>query len=241
MQGRAGTNVATMPASGHEPPAPAPDAPLHPAEPGSDRVAPQAGPDAGRVKLTGEDAGPAPAAPGPVSQAPTPEPRDVPPAAGAATAAPSTGGPEPTLAAADIEHHGIAVAHQVAIHIARSPLRPHERLSIALEPAELGLVQIRIDLAEPTGPRAVIAADRPETLEMLRSESHQLERSLRDAGLDLGSAGIGFSLRQDGQPQQRHDAPAAQTPGWSAPVSRHAEAGTAGSRIDPSRILDLEV
>jgi flagellar hook-length control protein FliK len=129
---------------------------------------------------------------------------------------------------------------QVAIHVARSLGRGHDRLTVALHPAELGIVQVSVELGDPAGARAQITADRPETLEMLRRDSHQLEQSLRDAGIGLGSGTIGFSLRQDGSPRQDGQVP----PQASGPA--HAlQPELAGSAVPASRVasrlLDLEV
>ncbi|MES1155314.1 MAG: flagellar hook-length control protein FliK, partial [Pseudorhodoplanes sp.] len=43
-----------------------------------------------------------------------------------------------------------------------------------------------------------LLAERPETLDLLRRDAHQLERSLQDAGLKTSDNAMQFSLRDQG-------------------------------------------
>jgi hypothetical protein len=57
------------------------------------------------------------------------------------------------------------------------------RLTLRLDPAELGHVQIRIDRPQDAPARVEITADRPETLALLQRDQPQLQRALDQAGV----------------------------------------------------------
>jgi flagellar hook-length control protein FliK len=92
---------------------------------------------------------------------------------------------------------------QLAIHIAGAASRRVERLVVQLEPAALGRVEVRLDFTHDNRVSAVIAAERPETLEVLQRDSRALERGLQDAGLRLDQNALSFSLRQEQRGQER--------------------------------------
>ncbi len=58
-----------------------------------------------------------------------------------------------------------------------------QRLTLRLDPVELGHVQIRIDRVRDAPPEISITADRPETLLLLQRDQHQLHRALDQAGI----------------------------------------------------------
>ena len=47
--------------------------------------------------------------------------------------------------------------------------------------------------------RAVITADRPETLDLLQRDARALERALQDAGVKLDNNALNFAHREDQQ------------------------------------------
>jgi flagellar hook-length control protein FliK len=86
---------------------------------------------------------------------------------------------------------------QIAVQIARALPQGIDRFSIQLHPADLGAVEIQLDIAEDGRLSALIIAERPETLDMLQRDSRALERSLNDTGLRLENGGLSFSLKQE--------------------------------------------
>jgi hypothetical protein len=91
---------------------------------------------------------------------------------------------------------------QIGLQLATAATRRVERLVVQLEPAALGRVEVRLDFSHDQRVSALIAADRPETLEVLQRDSRVLERQLQDAGLRLADNALSFSLRQEQrQPQ----------------------------------------
>jgi flagellar hook-length control protein FliK len=91
---------------------------------------------------------------------------------------------------------------QIGLQIARSLANGVERLTVHLNPAELGSVDIQLNFEDSGRLTAQIVAERPETLELLQRDSRLLERSLGDNGLRLTNDGLSFSLKQDQQQQQ---------------------------------------
>lgn len=98
-------------------------------------------------------------------------------------------------------------------------------LELSLDPAELGHVQIRMNLTG-TGLRLEIEAARQETAQLLSDEHAGLDRSLRDAGLDLASMSIFVTLRDAGTQ------PALATSG--PPEGAAARAGDAAQDVSTS-------
>lgn len=74
-----------------------------------------------------------------------------------------------------------------------------DRITIQLEPAELGRVEVRMQVAHDGRTHMVISADRASTLDLLARDAHGLERSLAEAGIKADAGTMEFNLRQ--QPQ----------------------------------------
>ena len=85
---------------------------------------------------------------------------------------------------------------QVAVHIAQAVQQGIDQIRIQLHPAELGRVDVRLDVAPDGRVAATVIADRPETLDMLRNDSRGLERALQDAGLRSDAGNLSFNLRE---------------------------------------------
>lgn len=84
--------------------------------------------------------------------------------------------------------------------------RGDEALTIALDPIELGRVEVSIGQGKEAG-QVRIVAERPETLALLQRDQRELDRALNQAGLgDMGRS-LSFSLASDqGRQQQQHAA-----------------------------------
>jgi flagellar hook-length control protein FliK len=68
------------------------------------------------------------------------------------------------------------------------------RLTLRLDPAELGQVQIRIDRAQNATARVEITAERPETLALLQRDQPQLQRALDQAGVPADGRSLAFHI-----------------------------------------------
>ena len=92
----------------------------------------------------------------------------------------------------------------LAMEIAASAKSGKSRFEIRLDPAELGRIDVRIDIDRHGQVTSHLTVERPETLSMLRQDANQLQRALDNAGLSTGNGGLQFSLR-DQSPQGQND------------------------------------
>ena len=83
--------------------------------------------------------------------------------------------------------------------LSRAAALGKDRISLQLNPSELGRVDVKLEFAQDQSMRAVITADRPETLDLLQRDARALERALQDAGVKLDNNALNFAHRQDQQ------------------------------------------
>jgi Meckel syndrome type 1 protein len=204
--------AAASPESGREPATPAGSVRAQP------RPSPRPAPDAPAAAPTLQDATPQ-AAPGkPIETTPPPEAaaRTVPPPATPHDAAPRAAGTD-TGATAPLP--APATPHDVTPPTATPPARPTSpasparqiapvlvavaipggtaRLSVTLEPAELGRVEISVERSgEAT--QVQVLAERPETLALLQRDQRELDRALGQAGIGAEGRTLSFSLADRG-------------------------------------------
>lgn len=89
-----------------------------------------------------------------------------------------------------------------------------QRFEVRLDPAELGRVDVRIEIGADRKVHAVLAAHDSAALTDLMKGQRALERALADAGIDLADKGVRFELASDngrGGAQTR-DGDSARTP-----------------------------
>lgn len=89
---------------------------------------------------------------------------------------------------------------QVAVNIQRALREGTGRVSIQLSPAELGRINVKLEIDEDKRVTAAVTVEKPSTLELLQRDMKGLERALHDAGLKMDGNDLSFSLgRQDGK------------------------------------------
>ncbi|MFL6840776.1 MAG: flagellar hook-length control protein FliK [Bradyrhizobium sp.] len=91
--------------------------------------------------------------------------------------------------------HAAVPLSGLAIEIAASAKSGKSRFEIRLDPADLGRIDVRIDVDRNGQVTSHLTVERPETLSMLRQDANQLQRALDNAGLSTGNSGLQFSLR----------------------------------------------
>lgn len=91
-----------------------------------------------------------------------------------------------------------AVAAQVAAHVGKAAKAGLTRIDIALEPASLGKIEVRLDFGRDGRIAALFVAESREALDALRADARTLERALAEAGVKTDSASLDFSLRERG-------------------------------------------
>lgn len=109
--------------------------------------------------------------------------------------------------------------HVVPVEIGAKALAGNKRFDIRLDPAELGRIDVSLEISDKGEVSARLTVDRVETLHMLQRDARTLERAFEQAGLKPSEGGIDMSLRdssdqQAGARQQRQDE--------GAPRGRHA-------------------
>lgn len=87
-------------------------------------------------------------------------------------------------------------AAQIAVHVAQAVEDGVRRLEVRLTPAELGRVEVKLDVGHDGRVLAVVSADRQDTLDLLQRDARGLERALQDAGIRADGGSLSFTLRQ---------------------------------------------
>jgi hypothetical protein len=95
----------------------------------------------------------------------------------------------------------------LAVQIAASARAGNSRFEIRLDPAELGRIDVRLEVDRHGHVSSHLTVEKPETLAMLRQDAQQLQRTLEDAGLKTGQNGLQFSLRDQSSGQQNNGQP----------------------------------
>lgn len=140
--------------------------------------------------------------------------RPIGPAGGPHSSTPLTmagvGGPQSTHTSASPVDRAAATAHgrpgatlgtpadQVAVKLSATAQDGGGKVTVRLNPEELGKVDIKMEISKDGHVRAVVSVDRPETLELLQKDAKGLERALQDAGLQTDGESLEFDLRGDG-------------------------------------------
>lgn len=213
-------------------------APTSPAPPNRPAVAIDAH-GAGRPRVATIDAADRPAAPatatGETSAAPAGFATLVP---GTTRAAPATA-PPPVAQATRIGHDtGVAIARHISAGGA-------EKLTIRIARAELGRIEVRLSFDDAGTLRAVVAADNPASLDLLRRDQAELGRALGEAGVRADGASLRFDMQggtgQGGDPGQGHAPGGRRTPftgGYAATPAPDAPA-TDPRPLTPRGRIDL--
>jgi len=92
----------------------------------------------------------------------------------------------------------------LAVQIAATAQSGKSRFEIRLDPADLGRIDVRLDVDRQGQVTSHLTVEKPETLSMLRQDAPQLQQALNDAGLKAGSNGLQFSLRDQSASGQQN-------------------------------------
>jgi flagellar hook-length control protein FliK len=133
---------------------------------------------------------------------------------------------------------------QVAVHIIRAVADGISRFNMQLRPAELGRVEVKLEISRDGAVRAMVIADRQETVDHLQRDSRALERALQDAGLKANSQNLQFSLRggQNGHAMSENRTPIGNSgDADSAEVSESALAVHWSNVAGSTGALDIQV
>jgi flagellar hook-length control protein FliK len=92
----------------------------------------------------------------------------------------------------------------LAVEIAATVQSGKTHFEVRLDPADLGRIDVRIDVDRNGQVTSHLTVEKPETLSMLKQDAPQLQQALNDAGLKSGSGGLQFSLRDQSQSGQNN-------------------------------------
>jgi len=148
-------------------------------------------------------------------------PQPVAPAPNPPSPAPATS----ASAAASLALPPQAASAQVATSLGQAIKVGSDHIQLQLQPADLGAVDVKLNINHDGRVTMVVSADRSDTLNMLKQDSSSLTQALRDAGLQADNSSLSFNLRggyQFNQQQQQ------QQPSYGAAASSNPYAsGTA--------------
>jgi len=106
-----------------------------------------------------------------------------------------------TVATLPIVPH--AVAEQVAINVHQAVKSGIDHIQIQLQPADLGAIDVKLNVNHDGRVTVVVSADRSDTLNLLQQDASGLTQALRDAGLQTDNSSLSFNLRGGFQFQQQ--------------------------------------
>ena len=89
-----------------------------------------------------------------------------------------------------------ALVEQVSVQISKALNAGNDRISIQLKPADLGRVDIQMELGQDGRVTAIVTADNKQTLDLLQKDSKQLQEALQQAGLQTDEDSLSFNLRE---------------------------------------------
>jgi flagellar hook-length control protein FliK len=93
------------------------------------------------------------------------------------------------------------VADQVSVAIRQAKAEGINHITIQLDPADLGRVEVKLHVGNDGQTSVAFTVDKPSTFDTLSRDAHNLERSLQDAGIKADTGSMQFNLRQQPQPQ----------------------------------------
>ncbi len=88
--------------------------------------------------------------------------------------------------------HGGA-ADQVKIGITQGLKAGFDAISVQLEPADLGRVEVRLEVQDGRA-QVLVTANKQDTLDMLQRDARALEQALAEAGIEADTSGMEFML-----------------------------------------------
>ena len=141
-----------------------------------------------------------------------------------------------------------AVATQIAVQIQKAVGQGTDNISIKLNPPELGRVDVKLEITSQGRVVAHIAAEKPETLEMLQRDARGLQQALEDAGLKTDTGSLSFNLRSDGSAFNREladeSAPGTDNTGDDEAADANGDAGDADAppqEYASDKLINVEV
>jgi len=99
-------------------------------------------------------------------------------------------------------HEEKKVVEQVVVKIHNAAKDGVQKLSMRLNPPELGQIHVQLDIASDGKTSLTLSADTKETLALMQRNAKELERGLLDTGMKTDAGSLSFNLRGDGEQRQ---------------------------------------
>ncbi|MGE0254131.1 MAG: flagellar hook-length control protein FliK [Alphaproteobacteria bacterium] len=133
---------------------------------------------------------------------------------------------------------------QVSIHIQNAVRSGADRIHVRLHPAELGRVEVKLDIGHDRAVTAIVTTERAEAADLLARDARILQRALEEAGLRADTGSLTFRHSGDGTGNGGRHEPAAMTHA-AADESDATDAGgpppsTASARPHHDGLVDLD-
>lgn len=97
----------------------------------------------------------------------------------------------------------LPASEQIIVNINTALRDGLSRIQITLEPAELGKVEVQMDVDSDGRTGLVVTVDNKETLDLLQRDARSLEKALSDLGMKTDSNSLSFNLRGEQQGEAR--------------------------------------
>ncbi len=133
--------------------------------------------------------------------------------------------------------------HVLPVEIGMKAMTGMKEFAIRLDPAELGRVDVKLEISDKGEVSARLVVDRVETLHLLQRDARTLERAFEQAGLKPSDAGVEINLRdqsdQSAFRQQRQQDEAPRRSRGTAGESAEDEIAITGSSAPVRRLVRL--
>ena len=106
--------------------------------------------------------------------------------------------------------NGSAIVSQIAAQVAKSVDGKSTRFDIALDPAGLGHVDVKVEIGAQGQVTAQLSFDNAHAAAAAKSQAGQLQQALEQAGFNISQGGLSFDVGGQGAGFARQDAPAPQ-------------------------------
>lgn len=126
--------------------------------------------------------------------------------------------------------HRQEAVEQVQVAITRLKGLQADKITVQLEPIELGRVEVSLELAKDGSAQLNITAEKRETLQMLQRDARSLEQALKEAGIEADAGNMEFNLQQENH--QAENGAGGFGDGRGASFEEHARASQRGASSD---------
>ncbi len=90
----------------------------------------------------------------------------------------------------------VAVPDQVQIAVRQAKADGMQRITIQLQPEELGRIDVRLDINNEGRAHITFTVDKADTFDQLQRDARLLEKAMQDAGVQTDAGSMEFNLRQ---------------------------------------------